>query len=247
MTWPVEWPAASNADDLDEDQRYLAETFAVDALKMLTLYRVGTKPVTVMPCAKTCHRPNADAIALSGSPFHPVLLTSGAYGNCWCAGGCSCKSAPSVLLDTPVGIIESVVVDGVELPTSAYRVEDGNRLVRLDGEGWPACAGDSFTVTYSQSYPVDLMGQYAAGVLAAEYLKLIGAERGKCRLPSSVTNVVRQGMTFEIARGMFPDGVTGMPEVDSFILRWNPHALKTRPMVYSPDIKRNRQVTFGGY
>lgn len=246
MSWIVDWPASVDVDALDANQRTLAEMFAVKALRMLTLYRVGGGTVTVMPCARTCHKPNAHAIAASGSPFHPVLLTSGAYANCWCASGCSCASAPAVLLDTPVGIIESVVIDGATLPSTAYRVEDGNRLVRLDGEGWPACAGDAFTVTYHQSYPVDSMGRYAAGVLATEYLKLVGAERGKCRLPSSVTNVVRQGLTFEIARGMFPDGVTGLPEVDSFILQWNPHGLKTRPMVYSPDIKRARQINSGG-
>lgn len=244
MIWPIEWPAASNADALDPDVRARAELFAANALRMLTLYRVGGEPITVMPCTRTCHRPNTAAFSLGVMPFYPILLGTGVYANCWCGTDCKCKSAPTVMLEGPVGRIDSVVIDGQALPTDAYHVEDGNKLVRLDGEGWPPCYGKKFTVTYLKGYPVDTMGEYAGGVLAAEYLKLIGADKAKCRLPSSVTNVQRQGLTFEVARGMFPDGVTGIPEVDSFIIRWNPHGLRTAPAVYSPDIKRQRQVTW---
>lgn len=244
MIWPVEWPAASNADALDPDIRDRAELFAANVLRMLTLYRVGGEPITVMPCTRTCHHPNTTVFALGVMPFHPILMGNGNYANCFCGAGCKCASAPTVILDAPVGRIDSVTIDGITLPQSAYHVEDGNRLVRIDGEGWPACAGKRFTVTYLKGYPVDSMGEYVAGVLAAEYLKLLTSDKSKCRLPSGVTNVQRQGLTFEITRGMFPEGLTSIPEVDTYLLRWNPHGLKTKPAVYSPDIKRQRAVTW---
>jgi hypothetical protein len=244
MIWPVAWPASANPDSLDPEVKARAELFAANTLRMLTLYRVGGEPITVMPCTHTCHHPNTAAFSLGVMPFHPILLGSGSYANCWCGTDCTCASAPTVILDAPVGRIDSVVIDGIALSPDAYHVEDGNRLVRTDGKGWPACSGKRFTVTYLKGYPVDSMGEFVAGVLAVEYLKLIGADKAKCRLPSSVTNVQRQGLTFEIARGMFPDGLTGITEVDTFIVRWNPHGLKTKPMVYSPDIKRQHAVTW---
>ena len=214
MIWPVAWPAYADADNLDPEVKERAELFASNVLRMLTLYRVGGEPITAMPCTRTCRHPNTAAFALGAMPFDPILLGTGQYANCWCGSDCTCGSAPTVILDAPVGRIDSVIIDGIALPTTAYHVEDGNKLIRLDGKGWPSCAGKRFTVTYLKGYPVDTMGEYAAGVLAAEYLKLLGNDRKGCRLPSSVTNVTRQGLTFEIARGV-PDGVTASR-------RWTP-------------------------
>lgn len=244
MIWPVAWPASANADALDPVIKARAELFASNVLRMLTLYRVGGEPITVMPCTRTCHHPNSTVFSLGVLPFHPILMGNGSYANCWCGGDCTCASAPTVILDAPVGRIDSVIIDGVALDPAAYHVEDGNKLVRLDGEGWPACAGKRFTVTYLKGYPVDSMGEYVAGVLAVEYLKLVGTVKAKCGLPASVVNVQRQGLTFEITRGMFPDGLTSITEVDTFLMMWNPHGLKTKPAVYSPDIKRPRQITW---
>ena len=123
---------------------------------------------------------------------------------------------------------------------AAFRIE-GSYHVRIDGEEWPV-DDDGFTITYRDSWPVDDMGAAAAGYMAVEWLQLLGASNRKCRLPSSVTNVVRQGLTMEITRGMFPDGVTGIPEIDGYLMLWNPHSLKVRPRVYSPDLPAHRQV-----
>jgi hypothetical protein len=149
-----------------------------------------------------------------------------------------------VLLDMPVGRIDNVTVDGVALPNTAYRVEDGNRLVRLDGGRWPSCTSGDFYVIYLNAYEVDVLGQDAGGLLAAEYLKLLTNAASKCRLPRGVTNVTRQGMSFEVSAGMFPNGVTNIPEVDMYIAQWNPHGLRTRPQVYSPDILPPRSITW---
>lgn len=143
--WRIDWPAAANADDLDEDTRYLAEEYAGQTMVLLTLGRVG---------------------------------------------------------------------------------------------------GDDFTAADLGTTPVDALGARAGGVLAVEFLKLLTSDK-KCRLPSSVTNVSRQGLTFEVTRGMWPEGKTSIPEVDAYLMLWNPHGLKTRPRVWVPDEVAASTNTFG--
>lgn len=234
--WPIAWPGGNPPDGATLEQVRRAELLATVALRKLTLYRVGGEPLTVMPCAGTCCRP------MRASWFYPVLLENGMYANCFCSDGCNCGNVPSVLLEGPVGYIVDVRVDGVALPPSSYRVEDGTRLVRLDGDSWPACAGDHFTVTYLQGYEVDELGEFIGGILANEFLMALTDER-KCRLPAETTSVARQGINLTFETGLFPGGVTGIREVDLYVQQWNPNGLKVKPTVWSPDRKRNRTVT----
>jgi hypothetical protein len=242
--WPIDWP--TTVDVLAEDEYLVAraEELAASTLRFLTLYRVGGLPITVMPCPNTCRRPfTGGQFGHSYVPFYPVLLDSGAYGNCFCGSGCDCSAVHSVLLIGPVGRVDSVVVDGVELPQNAYRVENGTRLVRIDGGAWPACAGDSFRVTYLNAYPVGVLGQQIGGLLAHEYLKLL-KDDSDCRLPSSVTSVSRNGVNMEISQEMFPDGKTGVQAVDIYLSQWNPYGVKSKSVVISPDIHEPRQITW---
>jgi len=48
----------------------------------------------------------------------------------------------------------------------------------------------------------------------------------------------------ELSTGMFPDGTTGIKEVDAYLMQWNPYGLRTRPEVYSPDLPRQHAVTW---
>jgi hypothetical protein len=244
MIWPILWPGGNPPEGAEVSAVHRAELLAGQTLRMLTLNRVGGLPITVMPCSRTCVAPYS--FSLSGHsllPFHPVLLESGAYANCYCAAGCGCGSAPSVRLNAPVGRIDEVKINGVVLDPSTYHVEDGNRLVRLDGKGWPACSGPDFTVTYLNGYEVDELGEYVGGLLALEYLKAMSADK-KCRLPANVTTVSRQGISMELSTGMFPDGTTGIREVDAYLMQWNPYGMRTRPEVYSPDLPHQHAVTW---
>ena len=126
---------------------------------------------------------------------------------------------------------------------SIYHVDDGNKLVRHDGGSWPACAGPNFTVTYLNAFEVDAYGAFVGGILAAEYLKLFTTPK-ECRLPRTVTDVTRGGMTFTVNAAMFPDGTTGITEVDSYLVRWNPNGLRTMPLVISPDVPTQHQTTW---
>lgn len=243
MTWPINWPAAVKADELDPNIKRLCELYASACMSALTLHRVGGNPVSIMPESR-------DRI-----PGHYVWLET--LEDLYPVGRFypgtlypteqelqrlnTVLKVEAVRLPGPVGEVTRVLIDQEVLAPSSYRIEDGQYLVRLDGKHWPASSGDNFVVTYFNSYPVDDMGAHAAGVMAAEWFKLITGDK-KCRLPSSATNISRQGITIEVATGMFPGNVTGMPEIDAYLMLFNPHALRVAPRVYSPDLPRDRQV-----
>ena len=132
-------------------------------------------------------------------------------------------------------------MNGILLDPGSYRVDDGKWLVRTDGDCWPGCQDLSkpdtelgtFSVTYLNAIPVDHLGMYAAGVLACEYAKACAGV--KCRLPSGVTSITRQGISMEVSAGLFPNGLTGINEVDVWVQMYNPHALTTGPTVWTPN------------
>src|SRR4029077_1489144 len=80
----------------------------------------------------------------------------------------------------------------------------------------------------------DASGLWAAGVLASEFSK--ACQGAKCRLPSSVTTITRQGVTMTMDEGMFSNNLTGIREVDAYLISINPNAHRIPPMVWSPDV-----------
>ena len=241
--WPITWPASVDADSLDPNMRALCELYASASMTALTLHRVGGNPVTIMPVSR--ERVPGHYVWFSPLPdeyplgiFYPGTVYPSAQD---LLTALTVDSVEAIDLPGPVGAVSEVRINGTVLDEAAYRVENGRYLVRVDGGSWPAGSGDNFTVTYLNSHPVDAMGAHAAGVMANEWLTLISGNK-KCRLPPSVTAVSRQGLTFEVARGMFPDGVTGIPEIDAYLMLFNPFGLKVAPRVYSPDLPRHRQV-----
>lgn len=244
MTWTFDWPAAADADKASAGAELvaLAESYAAAAMRMLTLQRVGGLPITVMPCGRTCTSPLMKLEMFSPAPFYPSARDLKA---CNCYLGCGCSDVGGVALTGPVGDIVEVKLYGTVLDPSEYRVED-DRLIRNNGEAWPACGGKDFLVTYLNARPVDAMGAYAGGVLAWEFLKMLTADR-KCRLSSSVKAVNRQGIQMEMTPGLFPEGVTGIEEVDIYLRQWNPHGQKVAPKVYSLDLPRQREVSWGAF
>lgn len=244
MSWPVDWPDEAAADLAGPAVKELCEIYAISCMTALTLHRVGGSPVTIMPTS----RDRVEGHWLYAGYHHDIMLGQFYPGLVYPSaedlqGGATVVPFTALDLPGPVGAVTEVRVDGAVLDPTLYRVENGRYLVRLDGKGWPVNTGDNFTVTYFNSHPATKMARYAAGVMAAEWLKLFTNAKGGCRLPRSVTNIQRQGLTMELARGMFPDGVTGMPEVDAYIMLLNPFALKVMPRVYSLDMPEHRQVT----
>lgn len=263
--WPVDWTCAQDArDEADKRSVVLAEGLAVQTLRMLTGFRVGGCPITVRPCNRSCipgswlTAPDVGALfaGVSGGAFgfSPYVGPNGAWLNaCGCRGdGCSCTKVQEVILPGTATRIVEVVLDGVVMDETSYRVDNGNRLVRTDGGEWPVCQDmnadegeGTFIVTYYDSVLVDEVGAYIAGTLAAEFLRACGG--GDCALPANVQTVTRQGITMEmqpeIPEAMFPGGMTGIRIVDNWVRIWNP--LATLPTgIYSPDAPPARRVTW---
>jgi len=262
LCWPVDWSACSQDifDSLTPAQVALSQALAAQTLRMLTGYRVGGCSVTVRPCNRSCvpgswlTAPSPSILfagAYGGSfGFSPYIGPSGSWMNaCGCAGdGCSCTKVEQVWLPGTVGRIDYVILDGVTLPETAYRVDNNNRLVRTDGGSWPVCQDmnldsgvGTFIVAYLDGNEVDGVGAYVAGTLAAEFAQAcIG---GECALPSNVQTVTRAGISQELDPEMFQNGLTGNRTVDAYIRIWNPtDALPSG--IYSPDAPRARRITW---
>jgi hypothetical protein len=143
-------------------------------------------------------------------------------------------------------MVQEVTIDGATLDQSAYRIDNSHLLVRTDGECWPLCQDmnldpsepGTFAVTYVPGIVPGSAGLWAVGLLALEFAK--ACTGGKCRLPSSVTSISRQGVSMEFSEGMFAGGMTGIREVDAYVVSINPNHLVQPPRVWSPDLKQPR-------
>lgn len=270
--WPVDWSCAQDVyDQLDatpEGQKVIAqsEAYATQTLRALTNYQLGGCPITVRPCTPRCVPGSwmTAPVAWQGNwagggwstlGFAPFVYNGKWFNACGCmTRDCSCTSLSILYLPGPVGYVSEVTVDGVVLPATAYRVDNGNELVRLDGESWPACQDmnapltgtgsdvGTLGVTYLRGIAPDGLAAAAAGRLAVEFAK--SCMGGACQLPTGVTQIVRQGVTMTIPTGAFPDGLTGIREVDAFIRFWNPYSTKSVAEVFSPQQSRTRQTTW---
>lgn len=223
-----------------------ATDLAWSTLRVLTGGRVGHCPSVVRPClgppCNVCTDWWRGDLTRAGG-WIGVGIVNGNWVNCACgAPKCSCERMCEIVMPGPVAGIVQVVLDGIEFDASSFRVDNLNRIVRTDGGCFPSCQNmgrplteiGTFGITYIPGIIPDSSGLWAAGVLACEYAKAcIG---GKCRLPSSVSTVVRQGVSFTMNEGMWSNGLVGIREVDAYILSVNPNHHRIPPMVWSPDV-----------
>lgn len=246
--WVVDWGCVPDEDDINPIVKARAESLAIESLRRLTGYRVGGCPITVRPCARRCIP--ANAVWTDGVWMQPFIGWNGMWVNgCGCDGDCSCGPLSEVILPGPVGRVDEVRVDGLALDPTSYRVDNGNRLVRLDGD-WPVCSDmtaapdeeGAFTVTYLRAAEPDGLASYAAGVLAYEFAKACRGDA--CELPPAVTALTRQGVSMEFAVGAFPGNRTGITAIDSWLSIWNPYSVTAQAAVFSPDSRTPRQTTW---
>jgi hypothetical protein len=219
-----------------------AAMIATEVLWNRTKRQFGLCTVTLRPCKQDCFPawpwiPTNGWSNLSGAtwPFPQPALVGGAWINIacgTCTSGCSCTSDSEVRLPDPVNSIVEVKVDGVVLSVTAYRVDNFNLLVRLDGEDWPRCNDlnlddnqiGTWSVTARYGDDVPEIGKLASGQLAVEIAKRCMNASG-CVLPSgTVQQVTRQGVTkvFFDSETAFKGGMTGMYWPDLFIKTYNP-------------------------
>lgn len=238
--WPLDPGCLGDKwDTLDPDVQERAAALSGATLRRLTGYRVGGCPTTVRPCKRSCAQPFEWGY---GTSFYPHMNENSQWINsCGCASDCACSMLCQVTLPGPVGPVYEVTLNGVVQNPVNYKVF-GTNLTWV-GAGicpWPVCqdmgaalgAANTFGITYLNAYPVDNLGAWAAGILAVEFAK--ACTTGKCALPNNVTNVVRQGVSFQIEGGAFPNGFTGIREVDAYIALWNPDGLRQQPTVWTP-------------
>jgi hypothetical protein len=248
--WPVYWSCDVST------YSPVVTGYAVNAasrfLWALSGRRFGTCSVTLRPCRRQCYEvwpggtyaypwssygaPMASA-AWDFAYWFPFVCSS-------CGDNCSCQYVPEIKLPGPVNDVTQVKVDGAVLPTSAYRLDNSRILVRTDGQDWPRCNNltldDTQVGTWSTTFDVGTQvpqsGQLAVGQLACEILKAITGE-DDCRLPSTVTNLVRQGVsiTFPDINALLTEGRTGLYLCDLFLAAENPNRLDQRARVYNVD------------
>lgn len=249
-TWDADFTGIQEQwDKLSPEVQARALLLATSSLQMLTLNRVGTCPVTIRPC------PVKRPCAADWEPYRMYdsvggLLHGGDWLNpCGCRTAHWCAPLSEVDLPGPVGYIDRLKIDGVSVPLDDgnWRLDNGHLLV-WQGAGpspipssqdlnKPDSEPGTWSITYTQSYPVAADGRIAVAWLAMEFARAF-KPAGKCELPRGVTNVVRSGVTFTIDAGLFPNGLTGMDTVDAFILKWVPPGAPSRSAtVFSP---RNR-------
>lgn len=267
----ADWSCAYTPEELVEmraDPLILAAMDRSEALAWLSLTaltggQIAVCPVTVRPCRAGCGAPGTWMVApvlSSGNfagvrpglyAFAPHVSATGAWVNsCGCAStDCGCSQLCEAILPGPVGQVVEVWLDGEVVPASSYRIDNGNRLVRTDGECWPACqdlsqdahGADAFSVTYYQGAAPDNTILWAVGRLATDFfLACVGKA---CSLPANVISVARTGISYQLETGLFPGGKTNIPEADALIQFYNPYGLGSAPVIASPDTRRARMRT----
>lgn len=189
------------------------------------------------------------------------------WGSCLCnrteTPGCGFSLSEIGLGVYPLVGIVQVLIDGVVVDPTTYRIDNNRTLVRLAdparnwaNDGWPQCQRDdrpssapgTFEVTIEYGVAPPVAGVSAAAELGCQ-LALSQAPKtlSSCRLPQRVTNIVRNGLSAVVLDPMvFLDkGRTGLFLCDLFLTASNPHHLLRRATVSTPDIGRRVRRTTG--
>lgn len=238
--WPVD-PACLGESweaDFEEPVKTRAVSLAGNTLRRLTAYRVGGCPETIRPCNQSCLRSTGYSWYGYDQSWHPINWGGRWFNVCGCDFGCR---HTRITLPAPNGGVSEVKVDGDVLVEGTDYWVDGLDVIRMGGEAWPLMQdldlpdteAGTFSITYANSFPVDGNGAYACGLLARQYALACTGD-GKCKLPSTVTQVVRSGISYSLPAGAFPNGETGIREVDAYIAMWNPAHRQQGTRVWAP-------------
>lgn len=238
-TWPVDRTQLPGLPDPDDDgydaavaRRNAAEDMAVSVLWALSGRQFGVAETTIRPATNPS-----------------VFVWQRTYGHwaetpCGCAAGCCVVAAPRVVHlpgpaqpDTDTTPI-TVTVAGTDLTHTDYSLE-GDCLYRAGGKEWPRQdfnrpLGEpgTWSVTYWRGLAPPAVVAPLVGQLAREFLTAIGDDPSECRLPATLTQMTRQGVThvFDPAR-ILAAGYTGLTEIDRWLAAVNPHRLAQAPVV----------------
>jgi len=256
--WDVDVSCCDTWDTFDVPTQQAAMEYGAYTVWAATGRRFGLCTRTVRPCGK-------ESVTLPGGWFYSQTdgtwqpyIFNGAWRNCAGCGAamgcCTCEPTCQVWLPPPVYAIPAtgISVDGQIIPVNAWRVDDGQWLVRTDGNCWPVCQDfnvsassvGGFQVIYQRGIPVPALLARAAGELACEWAKSCAG--AACRLPSRVASIARQGITFSMVDTaiLLKNGFTGIFTVDQLIRNFNPYGLASRMQIASPDLPVVRTTTY---
>jgi hypothetical protein len=239
QTWNFEPTCCDLPDDTDPDLVAYWQAISSEILWAASGRRQGLCEVTVRPCLRRC----------GGSfGFVPYKGGDGQWRNfatCGCIDTCSCVELCEVVLEGPVAEVTEVLIDGIPLGASQYRVDlvgGQYRLLRVDGACWPDCSDltadcgstGAFCVTYLKGIPLDALAIAANSELTCELTKACIPGCKTCRLPSNVSSVVRRGVaiTFDNSKAW----LKSLPMVAAFLDAVNPRGLTSASTVWSPDL-----------
>jgi hypothetical protein len=239
-----------------------ATAYATLVLWSATGRQFGLCPMTVYPCGRDYSGYGWGDGAWGWSWYEGTFVPyiwGGQWFNAYCGCGLpscfACKPRCAAYLPGPVASIVQVTLNGVVIDPSTYRVWDQQWLTRKSDTTtpaadvcWPRCQSfnaisPAFEVIYLRGTPVPVALMSAAKTLAGEYAKAcLGQD---CQLPSRVVNIARQGVTVSLQDidTLLRDGFTGIVTVDQVIHQLNPHSLKSRTRLYSPDVQNARVIT----
>lgn len=242
----IEWPLIIPVDDREywdgatEDERATATAWAVAILWALSGRIYGVVDDLVRPHHRPPRRGNTYDGTLTGRgtvyAAHGLVLTGIATVT---RTGCSCdvddcrhQTAADLALPGPIVEVTRIAIDGVEVPADTYAIRNHRWVRRRDGKAWPTRQDlnalddevGAFVVAYKRGIVPPEAGQLAAGIMAVEWLK--DRDGRECRLPRGVTSANRNGLQVDLdPRAYFTEGMTGIEDVDQWLLSVNPNRI----------------------
>jgi len=174
-------------------------------------------------------------------PFGPMHDCCGYWpvsGYLWgFATGYIRRSASAFAVQLPhdeVSDVTEVTVNGE--PFTAWKLE-GGWLERTDCRPWQECGDAAVFIAYTYGFTPPAGGVRAVVALAVEVAKQAAGDTS-CRLPRRVVSVTRQGVSMAFVDPMrfLKDRLTGLPDVDLWIVSVNPYRRPERAQIWSPDV-----------
>lgn len=241
-SWTFDRTCCDLPDDVDEGLLERWQAVSTNILWVGGGRRHGLCSVTVRPCLRNC-----DGGYGLPAPYRGPDGEWRNFATCGCHGDCSCLELCEIVLDGPADSVTEVIVDGEVLDPETYRLDLVGaewRLLRVDGDCWPACqiiqatCGDpgSFCVTYLKGVALDELALAAHAELTCELVK--ACTNCQCRIPKNVATLVRQGVSITFDTTL--PWIHSLPMVAIWLNAVNPKRLPQASTVWSPDLPEAR-------
>lgn len=199
VTWDDVVAQCPEAESADEATQLIVLAYVSEVMWALSCRQFGICTEVARPCTPRCR--------------HQRSL-------------CSCGRYEFIELGSaPIASVVEIKIDGDVLASENYRVDEWHRVVRLDGEPWPACQqlelADTEVGTWSIQWQYGI-SPTSAGALAAALFAcdVVGKLDPSCSAtPPGTTSATQEGVTINILdpTRVISEGLTGVPLVDLWL------------------------------